>query len=91
MIHDEVTEIIDRKIVGLSYSDDSNARGLLKIANLDKQIHRLVDGFSLKDWQSIHTDKYFQEKDSIQGFNSIEKEYKKKLLLLEKVQRYKKV
>ena len=91
MIHDAVTEMLDRKIVGLSYSQDINSRGLLKIANLEKQIHRIVDSFTLRDWKMVQTDEYFKEKDSIQGVSNAEKEYKKKLLLLEQVQRYKNV
>ena len=88
MINDEVIQMLDKKISILSYSHDINSRGLLKIAKLEKQIHRIVYDFSLKDWRSIHTDEYFKKKDSIEGVNNIEKEYKKKLHLLESAENH---
>ena len=88
-MHDNVTEMMDKKISWLSYQQDPSSRQKLKILNLDKELYTLTKDFSLQDWHNIQTDEYFAHRDSIRGVYSAETDYLRKKYLLDCVLEYK--
>ena len=89
MIHDEVIEMMDKKISWLSYQQDPSSRQKLKIINLDRELYILTKDFTIHDWSNIHTDKHFAHRDSIRGSFAAETDYLRKKYLLDCVFNYK--
>lgn len=88
MIHDKVIEQFDSKIVALSYKYDTQSRFLLELLNIDKQLYRLTYDFNIYDWQKIQSDEFLENKDSIEGVNTLDRDIRKKQYLLSRVEKY---
>jgi hypothetical protein len=88
MVQDSVTEMFDKKINSLAYRFDPNSQGQKEMLKLDKQLYQLTNDFTLYDWSKVQSKEFIENRDTIQGVTSFDRDYKKKQYLLTRVEKY---
>ena len=88
MVQDSVTEMFDKRISSLAYRFDAHSKGQVEILTLDKQLYQLTSDFNLYDWSKVQSKEFIENRDTIQGVTSFDRDYKKKQYLLTRVEKY---
>jgi len=88
MLQDSVTEMFDKRISSLSYKFDAYSKGQVEILTLDKKLYQLTNDFSLYDWNKVQSKDFIENRDTIQGVTSFDRDYKKKEYLLTRIEKY---